>query len=164
MTSTATATASILQINASDGGVPKTPLDIAEVTELGISVDRQRNMKAHGGRDRALCLFSADVIEALQAEGHPIQPGDTGENMTLRGLDWAQLAPGSRLRLGESVLVEVTRYTTPCGHVAKYFRDGDPLHISQDRHPGRSRVYARVVQTGRLRPGDPVELLAPAAN
>ncbi len=164
MTSTATATASILQINASDGGVPKTPLDVAQVTELGISVDRQRNTKAHGGPERALCLFSADVIEALQAEGHPIGPGDTGENMTLRGLDWAQLGPGSRLRMGESVLVEVTRYTTPCGHVAKYFRDGNFLHISQDEHPGRSRVYARVVQTGRLRPGDPVELLPPAGD
>ena len=161
---TATTTASILQISASDGGVPKTPLDAAEVTELGISVDRQRNTKGHGGPDRALCLFSAEVIEALQSEGHSIGPGDTGENMTLRGLDWAQLTPGARLRLGESVLVEVTRYTTPCGHIAQFFRDGDPMHISQDRHPGRSRVYARVVQTGRLRPGDPVELLPPAGD
>lgn len=158
---TTTPTASIQQINASDGGVPKTPLDVADVNELGITVDRQRNTKAHGGPDRALCLFSGDVIEALRAEGHPIGPGDAGENMTLRGLDWAAVGPGSRLRLGESVLVEVTRYTTPCGHVAKFFRDGDFLQISQDEHPGRSRVYARVLRTGRLRPGDPVEVLPP---
>ncbi|MDE2639746.1 MAG: MOSC domain-containing protein [Chloroflexota bacterium] len=158
---TTTPTASIQQINASDGGVPKTPLDVADVTELGITVDRQRNTKAHGGPDRALCLFSGDVIETLRAEGHPIGPGDAGENMTLRGLDWAAVGPGSRLRLGESVLVEVTRYTTPCGHVAQFFRDGDFLQISQDEHPGRSRVYARVLATGRLRPGDPVEVLPP---
>jgi MOSC domain-containing protein YiiM len=158
---TTTATASIQQINASDGGVPKTPLDVADVTEMGITVDRQRNTKAHGGPERALCLFSADVIDALRAEGHPIGPGDAGENMTLRGLDWAAVAPGARLRLGESVLVEVTRYTTPCGHVARFFHDGDFQQISQEEHPGRSRVYARVLQTGRLRPGDPVEVLPP---
>ena len=156
-------TPSILQLNASDGGVPKTPLDQATVTTDGVTGDRQRNTKSHGGPDRALCLFSADIIATLQAEGHPIRPGDTGENVTIAGLDWSALAPGARLRLGPDVLIEITTYTTPCHHIAKYFHDGDSQHISQQHSPGRSRLYARVIETGPLRPGDPVELLPPQA-
>lgn len=149
----------ILQINASDGGVPKTPLHQAQVTTLGITGDVQRNTKAHGGLDRALCLFSADVIDTLRSEGHPIRPGDTGENLTITGLDWPAIAPGARLRLGADVLIEITSYTNPCHHIAKYFHDGDSGHIAQEQSPGRSRLYARVIGTGDLRPGDPVELL-----
>jgi MOSC domain-containing protein YiiM len=31
--------------------------------------------------------------------------------------------------------------------------------VSQKRHPGWSRVYARVLATGSIRPGDPARLL-----
>ena len=102
------------------------------------------------------------MIEALRSEGHPITPGDVGENVTLRGIEWTRVRPGSRLRLGNEVLVEMTRYTTPCGHIQKYFHDGDSQHISQDRNPGRSRVYGRVIEEGKLRPGDAAKLLAEA--
>jgi MOSC domain-containing protein YiiM len=39
---------------------------------------------------------------------------------------------------------------------------GDINRMHQNLHPGFSRVYAKVLQTGVIRPGDPVELLAPA--
>ena len=55
---------------------------------LRLERDRQRNPRIHGGLERAICLFSLEVIEALQAEGHPIVPGSTGENVTLAGLNW----------------------------------------------------------------------------
>jgi len=150
---------SIIQLNASDGGVPKTPLQTATVETEGITVDRQRNTKSHGGPERALCLFAIEVIETLQAQGHPIAPGDTGENITLRDIDWARVIPGARLRLGPNVLIQITGYTTPCHHIARYFHDGDSQHIAQDQNPGQSRVYARVLQPGTLRPGDPAVLL-----
>jgi MOSC domain-containing protein YiiM len=67
--------------------------------------------------------------------------------------------PGARLRLGDEVLLEITRYTTPCLNIRPAFRDGDYSRVSQKRHPGHSRVYARVVTTGTLRRGDPVRLL-----
>ena len=150
---------SIVQISISDGGVPKTPLDRATVGTHGITGDRQRNTTSHGGPERALCLFSIEVIEALQAQGHPIGPGDVGENLTLRGIDWARVVPGARLRLGDDVLVEVMDYTPPFTHIARYFHDADSRHISQKHNPGQSRVYARVLARGALSPGDPVTLV-----
>jgi MOSC domain-containing protein YiiM len=150
----------IVQVSASKGGVPKLPLPEAKVSELGLEGDGHNDHR-HGGRERALCLYSLERIEALAAEGHPIAPGCVGENVTIGGIDWDAVTPGTRLRLGQDLLVEVTRYTTPCATNAGWFIDGAFERILQDRHPGWSRVYARVLQPGVIRPGDPVEL-APA--
>ena len=153
----------IHQLNASRGGVPKLPIAEAEVTERGITVDRQSDLRAHGGPQRALCLFALETIETLQGEGHDIHPGSAGENVTTSGLDWSRVVPGSRLRLGGSVLVEITDYTTPCWKNACWFTDGDFNHIHQQIFPGSSRVYARVIESGTIRPGDAVELLEESA-
>ena len=67
----------VYQINISNGGVPKWPVPSAWVTYLGIEGDRHRS-PSHGGPERALCLFSLEVIRLLQAEGHPIEPGAVG--------------------------------------------------------------------------------------
>lgn len=64
----------VAQINVSPGGVPKLPVASAQVTAQGLVGDRQKNLKYHGGPDRALCLWSLEVIETLLAEGHPIAP------------------------------------------------------------------------------------------
>ena len=68
---------SIHRINVSDGGVPKLPVERAEVTAEGLTTDRQAHPKFHGGPERAVCLLGLDAIERLQAEGHPIEPGTT---------------------------------------------------------------------------------------
>src|SRR5437899_862580 len=78
------------QINVSNGGVPKHPVPEARITVDGVAGDCQRSPKIHGGPDRAVCLFSLEVIEALRAEGHSIAPGSSGENLTLAGLDSSQ--------------------------------------------------------------------------
>ena len=151
--------ATIAQINVSPGGVPKLPVPSAHVTELGLEGDAHRNLEHHGGPERALCLFALEQIRALQAEGHSISPGAIGENLTVEGLDWEQVTPGSRLELGDGVVIEVTRYTTPCFNIKQSFADGDISRVSQKRYPGSSRVYARVLKTGAIKQGDPVRLL-----
>ena len=149
----------IAQISVSPGGVPKRPVEAAEVTSSGVAGDAQRNLRYHGGPERAVCLFALEAIRALQAEGHPIEPGHIGENLTLEGIDWAAVIPGVRLLLGEDVLLEVTRYTSPCASIRASFTGGDYARVSQTRHPGASRVYARVLRTGTVCRGDSVRLL-----
>ena len=144
------------QINVSDGGVPKLPVPGARITVHGVAGDRQRNPDIHGGPERAVCLFSLEVIEALQAEGHSIKPGSSGENLTIAGLDWAHLKPGDRLRIGDAVKLEIMKYTSPCQFNAQWFIDGNFTRISQKKHPGWSRLYARVLAEGMVRPGDSV--------
>ncbi len=149
----------IFQLNVSDGGVPKLPVAEARVTAGGIVGDRQKHTVFHGGPERAVSLFSLEVIERVRAEGHPIEPGSTGENVTVAGVDWALLAPGARLALGGEVVLEVTGYAAPCGTIKASFAGGRFKRISQKVNPGESRLYARVVRTGRLAVGQSVRLL-----
>jgi MOSC domain-containing protein YiiM len=144
------------QINLSDGGLPKHPVLEAVIATTGVAGDRQRNLKFHGGPDRALCLFSQELIERLQDEGHSIEAGSSGENLTLAGLDWEKLKPGARLHVGPAVQVEIVSYTTPCDQNARWFRDGDYKRVSQKKNPGWSRLYAKVLREGVVRPGDEV--------
>jgi MOSC domain-containing protein YiiM len=145
-------------LNVSNGGVPKLPIHSAELTELGLVGDAHR-ARMHGGPTAALCLYSLEVIHALQAEGHPIFPGAVGENVTVVGIDWSRVKPGDQVRLGPT-LVEITRYTTPCVNVKGAFKDGDFARILATTHPGQSRAYARVIEPGRITVGDPVELVS----
>ena len=149
----------IVQLSVSNGGVPKRAVATARITRFGLEGDAHRNREHHGGPERAVCLFAMEAIRELQAEGHPLVPGALGENVTLEGLDWSAVQPGVRLQLGDEVVLEVTRYTTPCFNIRPAFRGGDYSLVSEKRHPGRSRVYARVLATGTLRAGDPARLL-----
>jgi MOSC domain-containing protein YiiM len=153
----------IVQISVSPGGVPKLPVPAAEVTRAGVEGDGHRDLEHHGGPDRAVCLFSLEQIQALQAEGHPVVPGALGENVTLEGIEWTRVTPGSRLQLGPDVMLEITRYTSPCLNIRPSFSHGDYSRVSEKRHPGWSRVYARVVATGRIAAGDAVRLLPATA-
>lgn len=154
----------IVQISVSDGGVPKTAVPSARITEDGVEGDRQRDREHHGGPDRAVCLFSIERIRDLQGEGHAIVPGAAGENLTIEGIDWDAVLPNSRILLGDGVMLEVTRYTSPCTNIKGAFAGGDYARISQKRHAGWSRVYARVLASGTVRAGDPVRLLPPGGG
>ena len=148
----------IFQINLSPGGVPKLPVHRAKVTLLGLEGDDHNNKEMHGGPDKAICLYSLERIKALQAEGHPIFPGSTGENLTLTGLDWPQVKIGTRLRLGSEVVIEITQYPAPCDKIVKSFQDGQILRISHEHYPGWARLYARVLSPGEIQIGDKIQI------
>jgi MOSC domain-containing protein YiiM len=144
-------------INVSNGGVPKLSRSSAWIDRTGVEGDRQRNLKMHGGPDRAVCLYSLELVRALQAEGHPIEPGAMGENLTLTGVHWGAMRPGARLEIG-AVLLELTAYTAPCRNIAEAFRDAAFVRVSHKLHPGWSRLYARVLASGPVSVGDIVVL------
>ena len=153
----------IVQIRVSDGGVPKTAVPSARITENGVEGDRQRDREHHGGPERAVCLFSMERIRELQSEGHAIVPGAVGENVTIEGIDWDAVQPNARILLGDDVALEVTRYTSPCVNIRSAFTGGNYARISQKRHAGWSRVYARVLVPGTVKTGDAARVLPPGA-
>jgi MOSC domain-containing protein YiiM len=148
----------IFQLNLSNGGVPKLAVREASLTPTGLEGDRQRDLRYHGGPERALCLFALERILELQAEGHPIFPGSVGENVTVVGIDWARLEPGTRLALGDEALVEISGYAAPCKVIAGSFSKDDSKRISQRLHPGYSRLYARVLCAGHIAVGQSIRM------
>jgi MOSC domain-containing protein YiiM len=145
-------------LQRSGGGVPKLPVQRAMVRAGGMEGDKQANRRFHGGPDRALCLYAQERLDALAAEGHPVERGTLGENVTIAGLRWEEVRPGAQLRLG-GVPVEVTGFAAPCGKIAFGFADGSSARVGQKVNPGWSRVYVRVLAEGELAVGDPVVLV-----
>ena len=145
-------------INVSNGGVPKLARASGVVRAGGLEGDRQRDLENHGGPECAVSIYSLELIQALQAEGHPIAPGTIGENLTLAGVQWDGMQPGARLELGE-VALQLTRHAAPCQNIAGSFRDGRVVRVSEKLHPGWSRFYARVLKEGTLRVGDRVRII-----
>ena len=149
----------IVSININkNGGVPKYAVEKAFVGENKINGDKQKDTIYHGGVDRAVCLFSMDLINELKKEGHPIFPGSTGENITIEGLDWKTLQSGVKLKLGE-VEIQLTGPTTPCKTIAKSFKKAKFVRVSEKLHPGWSRWYGKVLKEGYVACNDQVYLL-----
>ena len=152
----ATATGTVTQLSSSKGGVPKLALESVDVSFRGVVGDVQKSRNHHGRPWQALCIYSDEVINKFRADGHPIARGSAGENITTSGLDWADIRPGVRLRIG-TVLANVQAYATPCKHNAQWFSDGDFNRMNYLRGSA-SRVYATVVEPGRIVTGDAVVL------
>jgi MOSC domain-containing protein YiiM len=151
----------VVQISVSPrGGVPKLAVESARLEFGGVSGDKQRDRRFHGGPLRAVCLYSFERILELQDEGHPIDAGTTGENLLLGGLDWDEMTPGTRLQIG-AAQIQITEYTKPCLKIAGSFVDGEFKRVFQKLRPGWSRLYAQVLVEGEVRAGDVVQVLAP---
>jgi MOSC domain-containing protein YiiM len=140
----------VTQINVSPGGMPKLPVLQAQVTAAGVAGDRQRNLKYHGGADRAVCVYSEELYEWLRDYGINVANGQIGENFTTRGLDLDALKPGNLLRVGGCV-IEITKVRVPCNQLKMWDPDLPEVIV------GRSGWVARVIEEGLVAPGDPIE-------
>jgi MOSC domain-containing protein YiiM/GNAT superfamily N-acetyltransferase len=152
----------VLQVNVTRSGVPRDPVAQARVTKLGLEGDRHKAPTVHGGPHRAVSLFGIEAIRRVAAEGHPIRPGSVGENLTTEGLELSLLPTGARLAVGEEVLLELSAPAMPCNLIEDSFRDRRSGRISILRFPSDSRMYARVLREGTVRPGDAIRVLPPA--
>ena len=149
----ATAAGTVAGLFTSSGGVPKKPVTSASVGIRGIEGDHQRSRQHHGRPWQALCIWSRETVERLQAEGHPIGPGFAGENILLSGVDFASVVAGARLRIG-SMIADITLTALPCWKNAPWFVDGNFNRMHHSVEPGISRVYAAVIEPGTIAVGD----------
>jgi len=124
------------------------------VSRLGLKDDAICDTQHHGGVDQAVYVYGGpDYDWWAQELGQPLEPGTFGENLTIAGLETAQVLIGDRLTIG-SVVLEVTSPRIPCSTLAA--RMGDPGFIKRFRAAERPGFYCRVLQEGTLQAGDPV--------
>lgn len=129
-------------------GEPKVPAASALLREgHGVVGD------AHAGDwHRQVSLLSEESIQRMRTLGLDVSAGDFAENITTRGIDLPSLPVGTRLRVGEALL-EVTQIGkechTPC---TIYHRAGDCVMPKEG-------IFARVLASGTVRPGDGIELI-----
>ena len=153
----------VLHVNISPGGVPKLPVDEARVGTLGLVGDAHDHDWVHGGPHRAVSLFAIEAIDRVRADGHPgVVPGAAGENLTTEGIELARLPVGARVAVGGEVVLEISGPANPCDVIKGAFAGGKSGRISILLHPDDSRMYARVLREGIVRPNDPIRFLPPS--
>ena len=152
-------------VNVSSGGVPKYPVDSANVSEEGVEGDFNRFRVADrgGDPDRAVCIFSIERIESLKEEGHPIEVGSTGENITIRGVEWNSLKVGTVLEIGGASL-ELSEPCAPCSKIGRSFLERRFARIDHQQEFGWSRWLARVMREGAVSVGDSVDVVITGQN
>jgi MOSC domain-containing protein YiiM len=148
------ATGRVVQVATSPGGVPKLPVPSANVDRLGLEGDLHNDLVGHGGPTRAVSLLAIEAIRRVAAEGNPIAPGTTGENVTTEGIELGALPYGTRLAIGPDLVIELTSSANPCTTIAHNFADGRFARLSAKVHPLDTRVYASVIREGTLTAGD----------
>ena len=146
-------------INVSSGGVPKSKVESADIMKRGVEGDFNRFRDGRGGdTDRAVCIFSLELIQRLKDEGHPIEIGSTGENLTIRGVEWESLSEGTHLEIGDVVL-ELSEPCAPCSKIGESFIGRRFDRVDHDQEYGWSRWLARVLREGRVTIGDSVNIV-----
>ena len=145
---------------STQGGVPKLPIDKAEIKFEGVEGDfnKFRTEKKNSIGTRAVTLFSLEQIEKLKSEGHSIDVGTTGENITIEGVDWPSLEVGARMMIGEA-MIELSEPTAPCSKIGKSFIDGAFSRIDHELELGWSRWSASVIEEGLVEIGSQVIIL-----
>jgi len=121
--------------------------EVAEVRALE-DLGFEGCVHARPGSKRQVLLVESESLDAM---GLP--PGIIRENITTEGLNANGLEAGTRLRIGEA-LVEVTAPCTPCDLMER-IRPG----LRRDLQ-GRRGMLCRVLQSGVIRRGDSIEMLA----
>lgn len=137
-------------------GIYKTPVTgRVRVDAYGLEADVVTDTKHHGGRDQAVYAYSAEDYDWWAEQlGEALEPGTFGENLTLSSFGTQPVRVGDRFRVGE-VLLEVTAPRIPCGVFAT--RMNDLEWVKKFRKARRPGFYARVLETGAVAAGDPVE-------
>ena len=108
---------------------------------------------------RQLHLIHAELFDELAAKGFAIAPAQMGENVTTAGIDLLALSAGTRLRLGNEALIEITGLRNPC-----FKLDGIAPGLMQavlEKGPGKTLtrkagVMAVVVASGEVRLRDAI--------
>jgi MOSC domain-containing protein YiiM len=147
-------------------GIDKHPADGAVRVELadvpgtaGLVGDHIGDKKDHGGERQAVYAFAREDLDIWQQRlGRPLRSGCFGENLTTEGIDVNAARVGSRWRVGETVVLEVTHPRIPCGTFRGFMEEqGWVRRFAEEGRPG---TYLRVITAGKIRAGDPIEVLS----
>jgi len=114
---------------------------------------------------RQVHLIHAELHDELRGGAFDVCSGQMGENVTTRGIDLLGLPTGARLRLGPEALIEITGLRNPCRQLDGIQQGLMAATLDRDSSGALIRkagIMAIVLESGEVRPGDPIEVVLPA--
>jgi MOSC domain-containing protein YiiM len=129
-------------------GVKKTNILLGSLIEnYGLEND------AHAGDwHRQVSLLAIESIAKIREKGLDVNPGDFAENITTEGIMLWELPVGTRMKLGEEALVEVTQIGKEChDRCAIYHQVGDCVMP-------REGIFVKVLKGGAIGAADGIQI------
>jgi len=114
---------------------------------------------------RQVHLIHAELHDELRAAGFVLSPGEMGENITTSGIDLLALPTGTRLKLGDAAVVEVTGLRNPCRQLDGLQPGLMAATLARDAQGNLIRkagVMAVVIAGGDVGAGDVIAVELPA--
>jgi MOSC domain-containing protein YiiM len=109
---------------------------------------------AHAASDthRQVSLLAIESIAKMRNLGLDLGPGDFAENLTTEGIELVSLPIGTKLSVGEGIILEVTQIGKECHtRCAIYHQVGKCIMPEEG-------IFVRVIRGGLVRAGDPIEV------
>ncbi len=109
---------------------------------------------AHSGDwHRQVSFLASEEIEKARKQGLDVTFGDFAENVASLGISWEKLAVGTKVKLGASVIIEITQIGKTCHNkCAIYYQAGDCIMPKKG-------VFARVIKGGIINCEDTITIL-----
>jgi MOSC domain-containing protein YiiM len=93
-----------------------------------------------------------ESIDKMRSLGFEVGPGDFAENLTTQGVELLSLPVGTKISVGEDILIEVTQIGKEC-HSGCAIRQ----EIGNCIMP-KEGIFARVIRGGFVKAGDQVRI------
>ena len=141
-------------------------LGVAGDAHCGTTVKHRSRVKRNPSQPnlRQVHLLQSELFDEVAQNGHPLRPGDMGENVTTTGIDLLALPRDTVLRLGETAEVQLTGLRNPCWQIDN-FQQGLLKHMLGVGEHGRivrkAGVMAVVRRSGPVCAGDRVTVVLP---
>ncbi|MGW2368865.1 MOSC domain-containing protein [Streptomyces sp. NPDC001667] len=133
---------------------------------LGVTVQHRSRVARDPGQPnlRQVHLIHEELFDEVGEAGFTVRAGELGENVTTRGIDLLGLPRGTRLRLGDRAVVEVTGLRNPCPQIEAFQKGLLKQVIGRDEHGAVVRkggIMGIVLTGGEVRPGDSIRAELP---
>lgn len=141
---------SVVSVNVADRkGVRKSPTDC-----VNLIFDRGVEGDAHAGDwHRQVSLLAQESVDKMVEKGLDVTAGDFGENITTSGIDLPALPVGTRITVGDDVLLEISQIGKVCHtRCAIYYQAGDCVMPKEG-------IFGVVIEPGRIAAGDEVVIV-----
>jgi molybdopterin adenylyltransferase len=118
-----------------------------------IIADRGFEGDAHAGQwHRQVSMLAEESIQKMREKGLSVGCGDFAENITTRGVELFTIPIGTRMMIGEEILLEVTQIGKECHtKCAVYYQAGDCIMPTEG-------IFARVIKGGLAKEGDVIKI------
>ena len=113
----------------------------------------EQDAHAKRGIARQVSLLAEASIDKMRDLGLELHPGDFAENLTVSGMELAGLPIGTRLKVGEEVVLEISQIGKACHRGCAIFQAVGACVMPKEG------VFARVVRNGKVRKGDDIGIL-----